>query len=149
MSFRAEALTRHFPFAPDPKAVFSALRGAVLFETGDASTSTRADDPSARPARRSILVTDVAVRLELRGARVRATATSVHGSAVVRSIAEALAGTGNAPASDSLYQQSKAIATAMHRDKVFGFDRQPTMPQLPPAADTAAKVPVAPPASKK
>ncbi|MBY0492292.1 MAG: DUF2723 domain-containing protein [Gemmatimonadaceae bacterium] len=64
-------------------------------------------------------------------------------------IAEALAGTGNAAASDSLYQQSKAIATAMRRDKVFGFDRQPTMPQLPPAADTASKVPVAPPAAKK
>ncbi len=60
-------------------------------------------------------------------------------------IAEALAGTGNAPASDSLYQQSKAIATAMRRDKVFGFDRQPTMPQVAPSADTAAKVPVAPP----
>ena len=36
-------------------------------------------------------MTDVAVRLEIRGFRVRATAISAHGRAVVRSIAEALA----------------------------------------------------------
>jgi hypothetical protein len=64
-------------------------------------------------------------------------------------IAEGLASTGKAAASDSLYQQSRAIATAMRRDRVFGFDRQPTL-QLPPTADTAATptLPVTPPAKK-
>ncbi len=82
MSFAAEALTRHFSFAPDPKALHAALGGTVLFETGDASG---ADE------RRSILVTDVAVRLEVRGSRVRALALSPHGRAVLRSMAESLA----------------------------------------------------------
>jgi anthranilate synthase component 1 len=82
MSFRAEALTRHLSFAPDPKALFAALEGAVLFETGDASSASE---------RRSILVTDVAVRLEVRGLRVRALAVSVHGRAVLASMARALA----------------------------------------------------------
>ena len=66
-------------------------------------------------------------------------------------IAEALAQTGQAAASDSLYQQSKAIATAMRRDRVFGFDRQPTL-ALPPSGDTApvpVQVAPSPPAAKK
>ena len=43
-------------------------------------------------------------------------------------LAEALATAGQPQLADSVYQSSKAIATAMRRDKVFGFDRQPALP---------------------
>ncbi|WP_310569027.1 DUF2723 domain-containing protein [Gemmatimonas sp.] len=48
-------------------------------------------------------------------------------------LAEALAQTGQVARSDSVYQQSKGIATAMRRAQVFGFDRQPAMPVVPGA----------------
>jgi hypothetical protein len=49
-------------------------------------------------------------------------------------LAEALAQTGQTALSDSVYQQSKGIATAMRRAQVFGFDRQPALP-IAPGAD--------------
>jgi hypothetical protein len=46
-------------------------------------------------------------------------------------LAEALAQSGQIARSDSVYQQSKGIATAMRRAQVFGFDRQPALPVTP------------------
>jgi hypothetical protein len=46
-------------------------------------------------------------------------------------LAEALAQSGQIARSDSVYQQSKGIATAMRRAQVFGFDRQPALPVAP------------------
>ena len=46
-------------------------------------------------------------------------------------LAEALAQLGQTTRSDSVYQQSKDIATAMRRAQVFGFDRQPSLPVTP------------------
>jgi hypothetical protein len=48
-------------------------------------------------------------------------------------LAEALAQSGQIARSDSVYQQSKGIATAMRRAQVFGFDRQPALPVTPGA----------------
>jgi hypothetical protein len=48
-------------------------------------------------------------------------------------LAEALAQSGQIARSDSVYQQSKSIATAMRRAQVFGFDRQPALPFTPGA----------------
>ena len=48
-------------------------------------------------------------------------------------LAEALAQSGQIARSDSVYQQSKSIATAMRRAQVFGFDRQPALPVTPGA----------------
>lgn len=48
-------------------------------------------------------------------------------------LAEALAQAGQIARSDSVYQQSKSIATAMRRAQVFGFDRQPALPVTPGA----------------
>lgn len=79
---RAHALTKHRALAVDPKALFRATGGAVLFETGDQAN---------HGPRRSILVPHVAVRLEIRGPRVRLTAVSVQGRAVVAELARALA----------------------------------------------------------
>ena len=66
-------------------------------------------------------------------------------------LAEALAQTGQTALSDSVYQQSKAIATAMRRAQVFGFDRQPSLP-VTPGADVGPQqqllVPQAKPDSK-
>lgn len=59
-------------------------------------------------------------------------------------LAEALAQAGRMALSDSVYQQSKAIATAMRRDRVFGFDRMPQLP-VAPGADTAAQPLLLPP----
>lgn len=66
-------------------------------------------------------------------------------------LAEALAQTGQSARSDSVYQQSKGIATAMRRAGVFGFDRQPSMP-VAPGGDVGPQqqllMPTAPPDSK-
>ncbi len=52
-------------------------------------------------------------------------------------LAEALASVGRLPESDSVFKQARGIATAMRREKVFGFDRvQP--PSAQPGGDTAA-----------
>ncbi len=51
-------------------------------------------------------------------------------------LAEALGQTGQMAASDSVYEQSKDIATAMHRAAIFGFDRQPSLP-VSPGGDSA------------
>ncbi|WP_337171009.1 DUF2723 domain-containing protein [Gemmatimonas aurantiaca] len=63
-------------------------------------------------------------------------------------LAEALAQLGQTARSDSVYQQSKDIATAMRRAQVFGFDRQPSLP-VTPGADTAAQQLLLPPAGDK
>ncbi|MCA0376544.1 MAG: DUF2723 domain-containing protein [Gemmatimonadetes bacterium] len=66
-------------------------------------------------------------------------------------LAEALAQAGQMALSDSVYQESKRIATAMRRVEVFGFDRQPApVPELL-GGDTAAKpsAPVTPTAPPK
>ncbi len=66
-------------------------------------------------------------------------------------LAEALAQTGQTARSDSVYQQSKAIATAMRRAQIFGFDRQPALP-VTPGSDVGPQqqllVPQTPPDSK-
>ena len=80
---KARALTRHRTVSPDPKALFAALDGAVLFETGDATRSG---------PRRSILVTHVAVRLEIRGATATLVAVSHQGKTVLDAVAERLRG---------------------------------------------------------
>lgn len=63
-------------------------------------------------------------------------------------LAEALAQLGQTTRSDSVYQQSKDIATAMRRAQVFGFDRQPSLP-VTPGADTASQQLLLPPAGDK
>ena len=78
---RAQALTKHRSVAPDPQALFAAQGGAVLFETGDASRGQ---------PRRSIVVTHVAVRLEVRGAQVTLTAISAQGRDVLAAVASEL-----------------------------------------------------------
>ncbi len=50
-------------------------------------------------------------------------------------LAEALAQTGQMAASDSVYDNAEAIAKAMHRAQVFGFDRV-TAPRVQPGADS-------------
>jgi hypothetical protein len=62
-------------------------------------------------------------------------------------IAEGLAQSGKMRESNAIYQQSKAIATAMRRDKVFGFDRQPDLPVVPGADTAASKQLLVPPAT--
>jgi hypothetical protein len=63
-------------------------------------------------------------------------------------LAEALAQMGQTARSDSVYQQSKGIASAMRRSALFGFDRQPNLP-VTPGADTAAQQLLLPPAADK
>lgn len=58
-------------------------------------------------------------------------------------LAEALGQSGRLAESDSVFQQSRDIAKAMRRERVFGFDRQP--PQIAPGGDTAAKQLLIPP----
>ncbi|MEO7998242.1 MAG: hypothetical protein ABI852_12395, partial [Gemmatimonadaceae bacterium] len=78
-------------------------------------------------------------------------------------LAEALARTGNAAASDSVFLESKAVAKAMKREKMFGIENLKSMPNVqpadtalspllqpaPPAAAPATKPPAAKPAPKK
>ena len=51
-------------------------------------------------------------------------------------LAEGLAQTGRMAQSDTVFRQAKAVATAMRRDRIFGFDRMPSLPMVP--ADSAA-----------
>jgi hypothetical protein len=46
-------------------------------------------------------------------------------------LAEGLAQTGRMAQSDTVFRQAKAVATAMRRDRIFGFDRMPSMPLVP------------------
>jgi hypothetical protein len=62
-------------------------------------------------------------------------------------LAEALAQSGRMALSDSVYQQSRAIAKAMRREQLFGFDRMPQLP-VQPGADTAAQPLLLPPGDK-
>lgn len=63
-------------------------------------------------------------------------------------LAEALAQTGQIAASDSIYQESKDIATAMRRAKLFGFTDHPqTTPDS--GGDTGAQPLLIPPEKKK
>ncbi|MCE2900806.1 MAG: DUF2723 domain-containing protein [Gemmatimonas sp.] len=62
-------------------------------------------------------------------------------------LAEALAQSGRMAISDSVYQQSRSIAKAMRRDRIFGFDRMPQLP-VEPGADTAAQQLLVPPSNK-
>lgn len=67
-------------------------------------------------------------------------------------LAEGLASVGRMTESDSVFKESRGIAKAMRREKVFGFDRQPA-PTAIPGGDTGAKQlltpPVAPPPDKR
>jgi hypothetical protein len=63
-------------------------------------------------------------------------------------LAEALAQSGQMARSDSVYQQSKGIATAMRRAQVFGFDRQPALPGADVGPQQPLLVPQPPPDSK-
>jgi len=53
-------------------------------------------------------------------------------------LAEALAQQGRTKDAESIYQGSKAVAKAMRRERVFGFDRQ-TSPFAPTGGDTSAQ----------
>jgi hypothetical protein len=69
--------------------------------------------------------------------------------------AEGLARSGKTAASDSVFLQSKAIATAMRREKAFGIDKMNSMPvqpadtAIPTAAPLSAPPPAAAPPEKK
>ena len=52
-------------------------------------------------------------------------------------LAEALASTGRMAESDAVFKQARAIATAMRREKAFGFDRVQS-PAVMPGGDSAA-----------
>lgn len=58
-------------------------------------------------------------------------------------LAEALGQVGRLAASDSVFADAHAIAKAMRRERVFGFDRP--QPQIAPGGDTAAKQLLIPP----
>jgi hypothetical protein len=59
-------------------------------------------------------------------------------------LAEGLAQVGRTAQSDTVFRQARAVATAMRRDKVFGFDRMQALPGVP--TDSAATpLPLAPP----
>lgn len=64
-------------------------------------------------------------------------------------LSEALAQLGQTARSDSVYQQSKRIATAMRRAQVFGFDRAPSLPATPGADSAAVQQLLLPPAGGK
>ena len=56
-------------------------------------------------------------------------------------LAEAMAQSSLAAKADSVYREAGAIAKAMRRTEVFGFDRQPSLPVIP-GGDTAASQPL-------
>jgi hypothetical protein len=56
-------------------------------------------------------------------------------------LAEAMAQSSLASKADSVYREAGAIAKAMRRTDVFGFDRQPSLPVIP-GGDTAASQPL-------
>ncbi len=58
-------------------------------------------------------------------------------------LAEALAATGRLRESEAVFQSSRAVAKAMRREKVFGFDRQ-TSPAMP-GGDTSVQQLLVPP----
>ncbi len=58
-------------------------------------------------------------------------------------LAEALAQTGRLKESEAVFQSSRAVAKAMKREKVFGFDRQQS--PINPGGDTAAQQLLVPP----
>ena len=65
-------------------------------------------------------------------------------------LAEALARTGNLPASDSVFADARAVAKAMHRESTFGLDRassvlQPGDTQQTQLLETPVKPPATPP----
>ncbi len=58
-------------------------------------------------------------------------------------LAEALAQTGRVRESEAVFQDARNVAKAMRRERVFGFDRQPS--PLNPGGDTAAQQLLVPP----
>jgi len=62
-------------------------------------------------------------------------------------LAEGLAQTGRTAQSDTVFKQARAVASAMRREQVFGFDRMQALPPLP--GDSAAPaIPLAPPGGR-
>ncbi len=63
-------------------------------------------------------------------------------------LAEGLAQSGRMEMADSVYQQSRAVAKAMRRERIFGFDRQPSIPVAPDGDTGPAQQLLVPPPLK-
>jgi len=63
-------------------------------------------------------------------------------------LAEGLAQSGRMEMADSVYQQSRAVAKAMRRERIFGFDRQPSIPVAPDGDTGPAQQLLVPPPPK-